>query len=537
MATEFGTTFARTTRPVVMGRQSAVVTGHHLASQIALDALRAGGNSVDAAIAAAAALAVLKPDACGLGSDLFLLYGHRASGQTYALNASGPAPQLASRESLPNATIPTHGIAASTVPGAVDGWQRAVERFGRRSLAEALAPAIALARDGSPISYLFASTLKRNEAALRQRRATAAIFYPRPDTPEAGDILVQSDAGDTLQAIAEFGAPAFYQGAFARALDAYSRKYGGLLRADDLESYESQWLRPLHVAYGGVELVASPPVSVGIVVLEALKVLEHAINGDDYNDVDADFIHLQAESMKLAMSDQLRYLGDPEFTRPEVAARLLDDLYVSARAREVNPSRVHSTSAGDLFARGATDTSYIGVIDGDGNGVSLLQSVFHIFGSGDVVPGTGCIMNNRMAAFSLDPESPNVLEPGKRPMHTLNPLLVLADGEPYMCLGTPGGPSQVHTNAQLLYRVLHRGIDLQSALDAPRWFCTLDNKLHIESSVKAEEVSNLAQRGHEVLSVPPLSAVMGGAGIVRINASGVREAAADPRRESYALAF
>ncbi len=536
MATDFGTPFARRTRPVVMGRHAGIVTGHHLASQIAYDALRAGGNAVDAAIAAAAALAVLKPDACGLGSDLFLLYGEHGSGETYALNASGPAPKRALPQSMAEGRIPIRGIGASTVPGAVEGWQRAVNRFGRRTLAQALTPAIALARNGMPVSQLFAATLTRNEAALRQVPSTAEVFYPQVDTFKAGDVLVQNDAAETLEAIAESGAAAFYRGDFAHSLDAYSRQHGGFLRALDLESYESEWLRPLRVAYSGMELVASPPVSVGIVVLEALKLLDSTVCGQ-YDDVGADFIHVQAESMKLAISDQLEYLGDPHYARADITSRMMDDVYISARAQGIDRSRVHAVRAGDLFANVATDTSYVGVIDGEGNAVSLLQSVFHVFGSGEVIPRTGCLMNNRMAAFSLDPESPNVLAPGKRPMHTLNPLLVLLHGEPYMCLGTPGGPSQVHTNAQLLYRVLNKRLDLQSAIDAPRWFCSLQNALHIESSVDADVLTNLAMRGHEIFPMPPLSAAMGGAGIVRINPLGVREAAADQRRESYALAF
>lgn len=531
----FGTSFALTTRPTIMGRSAAVVAGHQLAAQAGLRLLREGGNAIDAAIAMAAALAVLKPDACGLGSDLFFLYREKKSGEVHALNASGPAPTLSNAESFPEGTIPHLGLRSSSVPGAVHGWERALGRFGRRSLREVLAPAIALAKEGMPISALFASTLAKNESLLAPFAATRSAYYPRGRAPQAGEVLVQADLARTLQSIAEGGAAAFYRGDFAEALDRHSRNVGAYLRKEDLASYESEWREPLRARYRGYELIGQPPVSVGVAVLEAMQILEEFAIAK-LADASSEAIHLQVEAMKIAMTDVRGHVSDPAFVGERAVPEMLDRLYSKRRAEEIDLARAGNFTASELFARAATDTSYAAAIDADGNAVSLLQSVFHVFGCGEVVPGTGAIMNDRMTGFSLDPASPNVLAPGKRTLHTLNPLLALAPDGNVMALGTPGGPSQVYTNVSLLVRTIDYGLDLQRAVDAPRWFLTPGGDLHVETSVAADVRERLTAMGHRVVGFPPHSAAMGGAGIARINAHGVREAAADPRRETYALA-
>jgi gamma-glutamyltranspeptidase/glutathione hydrolase len=496
----FGPLGAQTTRPVVMGRNGIVVAGHHLAAQTGLDTLKAGGNAIDAAIATAAALAILKPDACGLGSDLFLLYSEARTGKTYALNASGPAPQGATLAEYAGG-IPDHGLRASAVPGAVHGWENAIERFGRRSLSDALAPAIALAANGIPVSTLFASILERNAALLGPFPFTTEIFFPRGTAPKAGEVLVQGYAARTLEAIAAGGAAAFYDGPFARALEDYARESNAPMRASDLRDYRSEWRDPVRAAFRDVELIAQPPVSVGIVVLEALRILATTAISS-YEDASGDFIHTHVEAMKLARINLHEQLADPAFA-----------------------------------TKAASDTSYAAVIDAEGNAVSLLQSVFAIFGSAAVIPGTGVLMNNRMTGFSLDPASPNVLAPGKRTQHTLNPLLVHKDGRLLMCLGTPGATAQTYTNALLVMRMVERGYGVQRAVEAPRWFVGTDGNLQIEDSVGAATLDELARRGHQLTVLPRLHPSVGGAGVVRVNEHGVREGAADPRRESYAVAY
>ena len=526
---------AQVTRPVVMGRTGCIVAGHHLAAQAGFEMLLSGGNAIDAAICAAAALAVLKPDACGLGSDLFLLYGDGKTGETYALNASGPAPQTATPQAYKDG-MPESGLLTSAVPGAVHGWENALARFGTRSLADALAPAIELAGAGMPLSHLFAATIARYGRIMNQFPATAAIFRPGGVSPQPGQLLVQADACRTLQAIAAGGAAAFYEGDFARALDAYSRAEGALLRASDLAAYRSEWREPLRMAFRDVELIAQPPVSVGLVVLECLKILESSAIGT-YQDAGADFIHTHVEAMKIATADMRGHIADPAFSSQAPIATLLDPAYAAHRGREIDPARAQSFAAGNLGAKVPSDTSYIAVIDGDGNAVSMLQSVFSVFGSGAVVPGTGVLMNNRMTGFSLDPSSLNVVAPGKRTLHTLNPHMIRKNGRVTTALGTPGGPSQTYSHTLLIMRLIERGLDPQHAVEAARWFVAPDGELHVETSIAADVRAELKRRGHVLAEDPPLSTAMGGAGIARINEFGVREAAADPRRESYALAY
>jgi gamma-glutamyltranspeptidase/glutathione hydrolase len=530
----FGTTHALTTRPIVMGRSSGVVAGHHLAAQAGMHVLRTGGNAMDAAITAAAALAVLKPDACGLGSDLFLVYHDARTGEPHALNASGPAPKLATPAEYPEGIAPL-GIAASAVPGAVHGWQNALERFGTRTLAECLAPAIDLARNGMPVSALFGSTLETNRTKLGSYAGTQAVFYAGDRAPRVGELLVQSDLADVLDEIARDGARGFYSGTFGRALDAYATKQGGFLRLADLEAYASTWAPALHAAYRGYDICGQPPVSVGIAVLEAMQIIAQfdvpAIDPES-----ADFIHLHLEALKLALADMRGNIGDPAFVHTRALETLLDPAYAAQRARDIDMKHAGGALPRDVGATAGTDTSYAAAIDVHGNAVSLLQSVFNVFGSGEVVPGTGALMNNRMIGFSLDPASPNVLAPGKRTLHTLNPFIVRAPDGRVLCMGTPGGPCQTYTNAILMMRVLDHGFDLQRAVDAPRWFLADTQRLQIEDPVPLEVRRELEARGHVLNVVPRHSAALGGAGMVRINPSGIREAAADPRRESYALA-
>jgi gamma-glutamyltranspeptidase len=362
------------------------------------------------------------------------------------------------------------------------------------------------------------------------------VFYASDQLPHVGELLIQRDLADTLEEIARDGAAGFYSGSFGRALDAYATQQGGFLRLADLEAYASSWAPALHAAYRGYDICGQPPVSVGIVVLEAMQILaQFDVASIDPNG--ADCIHLHIEALKLALADMRGNIGDPAFTSARALATLLDPAFAVERARDIDMRHAGAPLPRDLGVTAGTDTSYVAAIDADGNAVSLLQSVFNVFGSGEIVPGTGAMMNNRMIGFSLDPASPNVLAPGKRTMHTLNPFIVRAPDGRVTCLGTPGGPCQTFTNAILMMRVLDHAFDLQRAVDAPRWFLAETQQVQIEEPVPLEARRELEARGHVLNVVPRHSAALGGAGMVRINGSGIREAAADPRRESYALAF
>jgi gamma-glutamyltranspeptidase/glutathione hydrolase len=510
-------------RPVVMGRNAAVSSGHALASQAGIEMLRAGGNAVDAAVATLAALAVVKPEACGLGSDAFLQIYDAASGRVEALNGSGPAPGLATLEACGGA-IPVRGPRAPSVPGAVGAWEAALRRYGTFDLARVLAPAIAYARDGMPVSLHFASMLEHGRASIADD-AWAAVFVPDGRLPRYGESFRQPELAGTLEAIARDGAGAFYRGVFAGALDADMRAHGGFMRLGDLERYAPEWKDPLHVRYRGYDVYEQPPVSQGVIVLEAVKLLE-GFPLREYGDRSADFVHLHTEAVKLAIADRQRYLGDPAFVEAPVE-RLLDDEFIARRRSAIDLQHSTPTPLAAELLRGATDTSYGCTVDARGNGVSFIQSVFEVWGAAYVVPGTGAVMNNRLAGFSHDPRHPNALLPGKRTMHTLNTVLVCKDGTLRWVFGTPGAPAQVQSNAQLLTRVIDFGLNPQAAVEAPRTFWDLGPAV----------MDELRRRGHRVSDIGAWNALTGGMEMIHLNEHGVREAAADPRREGYALAY
>jgi gamma-glutamyltranspeptidase/glutathione hydrolase len=497
--------------------------------------LHAGGNAIDAAVATLAALAVLKPEACGLGSDVFMQIYDAKTGRVHALNGSGPAPALATIEAYGGKRIPKHGPRAVAVPGTVGGWEAALERFGTMPLARVLAPAIALAREGMPVSLHFASVLQSGREAIEHDPGCRAVFFPGGRLPEFGELFRQPDLADSLEAIARDGAAGFYAGRFAEALDADMRAREGLLRRDDLAAYRAEWKESLHVRYRGYDVYEQPLVSQGIIVLEAAKLLE-GFPLAEYGDRSAEFVHLHTEAIKLAIADRQRYLGDPAHVDAP-ADRLLEEDFIAERRRAIDPARVNpSPMAADLLQR-ASDTSYGCAVDAQGNGVSFIQSVFAPWGAAYLVPGTGAMMNNRMMGFSVDPEHPNALRPGKRTMHTLNTVLVCKDGALRWVFGTPGAPAQVQSNTQLLTRVVDFGLNPQAAIEAPRTFWESGAELMVETPYGPEVMEALRARGHHVTDIGKWNSVTGGMEMIHVNAHGIREAGADPRREGYAIAF
>jgi len=517
-----------------MGRSAAASTGHWLASEAALAIMRDGGNAVDGAVAALAVLAVVKPDACALGSDLFLQIFDAATGTVIALNASGPAPALANIEAF-NGAVPLRGPRAVAVPGAVAGWGAALDRFGSLGLKRVLAPAIALARDGFPIGLHLATALAGGNDVLRSDADLARTFLPGDRLPGYGELIRQPALADTLATIAQDGAKAFYTGTFARALDADMKAREGLLRLEDLESYEPQWRPSLHVKYRGHDVFEQPLISQGVIVLEAAKILE-GFPLERYGDRSADFAHLHAEAVKLAVADRQRYLGDPAFVDAPLE-QLLEDDFIEQRRRTIDVQRANPKVPAGALRNALAHTSYGCTVDARGNGVSFIQSIFEVWGSGYMVPGTGTLMNNRMVGFSLDPNEPNALAPGKRTMHTLNTVVVCKGGKLRWLFGTPGAHAQVQANTQLLTRLIDFGQNPQAAIEAPRIFWRGGATLDVESRFGAATLDELRRRGHDVIDLGAWHPDTGGMEIIHINDHGVREAGADPRREGYALAY
>ncbi|HEX7118879.1 MAG TPA: gamma-glutamyltransferase [Longimicrobiales bacterium] len=537
-----------TNRPDVMGMQGAVSSDHPLATAAGYEVLRRGGNAVDAAVTMAAVLAVVRPHMNGVGGDAFALIYDGETGDVSVLNGSGRAGALATAEFIRAAgheRMPSRGALTVTVPGAVQAWADALERHGTISLAEALAPAIRYARGGWPVTSRLHSDIAG--AGRRLNDAGRAIFMPGGAAPAVGSILRNPALAETLEAIARGGADAFYRGPIAERLATFVEAEGGALRAGDFAAHTSTWTEPLRTDYHGYEILAVPPNSQGIAQLIQLRMaaeLDLAAMGHNT----AEYLHTLVEIKKLAFADRDRWVADPAFYDPPIE-RLLAPEYARERLRLIGERALDADSvasgipaAGDVAsgsdAADDGDTVYLTAVDRWGNAVSWIQSLFSSFGSGLVEPTTGIVLQNRGAGFRLDPSHPNGIAPGKRPFHTLTPLLVLRDGRLAFTLGTPGGHGQTQTLLQVLNNVLLFGMTPQEAVEAPRYRSENGRELLLEQWFDGDVVAALEARGHEVRIIPGWVATFGGSQMIRVDpASGARIAAADPRREAYAIAY
>ena len=526
----------RSHRPVVMGTHWMITADHPLAARAGAGVLEAGGNAVDAAVAANLVMTVVRPHMCGPGGDLFALV-HMADGRFDSLNASGRAPQRATLESFADkglSAFPETGPLTPTVPGAVKGWADILVKYGTMGLDSLMADAIDYAENGFPMYPELAAVLEDRKKPLSQSEAAMNVFFPGGGIPEAGTRLVQADFGKTLRLIAENGPDALYRGSLGEALVSFMKKADGLIEESDLAGHTSSWDEPITTGYKGLQVTTTPPNTQGIALLMQAGILEKigldglACNGPD-------LIHTMVEAKKLAFADRDRYVCDPSFhavpvddmLSPDTAARLASKIDKSRAAHMVTPSR---------YTQGGTDTVFLAVVDSDGNAVSMIQSLFEFFGSCVMVPGTGMLLHNRGRGFSLDPEHPNRLEPGKRPYHTLHPAMVLQGDRPHYLLGSPGADGQTQTVMQLLVSMLEYGADEQQAAEAPRWRSNPDGSLWMESRFADETIGELKNRGHNVVVRPEWDSVMGSAQIIRIDKDqGVLHAGADPRRRAYAI--
>ncbi|MBI3090101.1 MAG: gamma-glutamyltransferase [Candidatus Tectomicrobia bacterium] len=517
---------------VVRGRSGMVVSGHHLASFEAASILRQGGNAVDAAVAAGAVLAVVCPDACGLGGDLFMLIYDAAAKTLHGLNGSGRSPAAADRHAFA-AGIPTTGIRAVSVPGMVAAWEAALERFGTRGLADLLQPAISYAAEGFPVYPNLARNVGLVAAHLEQDLGAKATFLPQGRPPQAGEVLPQRDLAATLQLLGSEGSAAFYRGAIAERLVAASREQGGLLSLEDLAEHSCLWQEPLKVDFYGCTVATMPPNSYGVTLLLQLAELE----ADGIAGYEAGSVEMLRRGMQARVHAYLEALGviaDPAAVENEARALLekkIAALRVQGRRGDGMP-RQGRAPAGS----GGSDTSNVVVMDQFGNAVSLIQSVFHFFGSCVAPRGAGVVLNNRMLGFHLDLGHPNCVAPRRRPAHTLTPVMVLRDGVPCIACGTPGGPGQTATLAQFLTRVLACGQDAGEAIAAPRWSVTLDGRFVLEDMMEGAVLSELHRHAHGPLVAPAGSQPFGS--LMAVVDDGVALlGAADRRRDAAACGW
>jgi gamma-glutamyltranspeptidase/glutathione hydrolase len=491
-----------TIRMPVLARQ-VVATSQPLAAQAGLRVLSAGGTAVDAAIATAAALMIVEPVSNGLGSDMFCILwdGKKLAG----LNASGTAPAAWSadyfaarygRNAAGMAHNPMRGWDGDTVPGAIAGWGALHARYGRLNLAEILAPAIDLAERGHPVAPVVAHKWQLATAALADQPGFADSFMPGGRAPGVGDIFRFPAAATTLRKIAAEGTESFYKGEIAAAIAAFAAATGGAMTQADLAGYTPEWVTPISIPYRGYELHEIPPNGQGIAALVALGILQHfdvkALGPDG---IDAQ--HLQIEAMKLAFADLYRYAADGH-AMEITPAEMLAPAYLESRARLIDMKAAAHPRFGLPRTGG---TVYLTAADSDGMMVSFIQSNYMGFGSGVVVPGWGISLQNRGYGFSMDPASPNVVAPGKRPFHTIIPAFLTKDGAPVMSFGVMGGDMQPQGHVQTLIRMLDHNQQPQAACDAPRWKLNRDFTLDVEATMRADIVAGLQARGHRLKSI------------------------------------
>ncbi|WP_369915732.1 gamma-glutamyltransferase [Xanthomonas sp. NCPPB 3005] len=538
------------TRSEVIAPHAMAATSQPLATQIALDTMKAGGSAVDAAIAANAALGLMEPTGNGVGGDLFAIVWDPKTHKLYGYNGSGRSPKsltLAEFQRRGLKDIPPTGPLPVSVPGAVDGWFALHERFGRRPMAQNLAPAIRYAREGHPVAETIAYYWDRSVPRLSQYPGFKEQFTIDGHAPRKGELWKNPNLANTLQQIADGGRDAFYKGPIARTIDAYFKANGGFLSYDDLASHHGEWVEPVSSNYRGYDVWELPPNSQGIAALQMLNILE----GYDFSKIpfgSAEHIHLFAEAKKLAFADRARFYADPAF-QPAPLAKLISKDYAAQRRalismdkalKEVQPGTPKQLEEGD--------TIYLTVADADGMMVSLIQSNYRGMGSGMAPPGLGFILQDRGEMFVLKKDHPNGYAPGKRPFQTIIPAFVTKDGKPWLSFGVMGGAMQPQGHVQIVMNLIDFHMNLQEAGDAPRiqhegsteptgqaTAMSDGGELNLETGFSYDAIRALMRKGHRVIFAD--GPYGGYQAIARDPVSGVYYGASESRKDGQAAGY
>jgi gamma-glutamyltranspeptidase/glutathione hydrolase len=526
-------------RSTVYAPKGIVATSQPLASAAALDVLRRGGNAIDAAVTASAVLSVTEPHMTGIGGDMFAIVWLAREQKLVALNASGRAGSLMTRETLQARGFrpgSQQGVMSVTVPGALAGWEMLLRTYGKRTLAQALEPAIGYARDGFPVSPIIAAQWADETTFLQRDSAAAATYLPGGRAPKASEWFRNPDYARTLQEIAANGIGTFYGGALGRRIVARLSALDGFITLDDLKKNRPTWVTPISVPFGGSYRVWElPPNNQGIAALEMLRILEpYDLRAMGHNS--PAYLHHLIEAKKLAYADLGRFVGDADHLDMP-AEQLLTDEFIAERRRHMNPTRAQErVDPGP--ARTKSETIYLTVADADGNMVSFINSIYDYFGSGVVVPGTGFALHNRGAGFTLTPGLPNTVAPGKRPFHTLIPAFVTQSvngrEQAYMSFGLMGGGVQAQGHVQFLLNHFVFGMDVQAAIDAPRFRHYDGLRVALEAPVSDSVRAALKSMGHVLIEQPPIA--FGGAqAIIRLPRG--YAAGSDPRKDGMAVGY
>jgi gamma-glutamyltranspeptidase / glutathione hydrolase len=520
------------TRSAVRAMNGMVATSQPLASAAGLRILQEGGNAIDAAVAAAAVLCVVEPMMVSPGGDLFAIVWDAKRKELKGINASGRSPQAISIDALKQRGIermPSEGIHTVTVPGAVDGWAKLLERYGTMKLARVLQPAIEYAERGFPVTDVIASDW---QAGLSHKNEPdfAASFLPGGKQPAPGEIFVNKNLAATLKTIAAQGPDAFYRGEIASRIVKFAQAKGGFHTMQDFANQTAIWVDPINVNYRGYTVYEMPPNGQGLAALEMLNILE-GFELAKLGHNSAEYLHLLVEAKKQAFIDRARHIADPAFYQAPLD-KLLSKDYAAEMRKRIDAGRVSDPPATE--PRGGDDTVYLTVVDKDRNVVSFIQSIFSAFGSGLVAGDTGIVLHNRGAGFSFDPQSPNKLEGGKRPFHTIIPAMVFKEGKPWLTFGVMGGDMQAQGHVQVLLNIIEFGMDVQRAGEQPR-FRHFDSGLALESAIGADVRKDLEARGHKMTISP---GGFGGYQAIMIDPkTGALFGGSDPRKDGCAIGW
>src|SRR5580658_1360239 len=528
------------TRSMVISRGGIVATESPLASQAGVRILENGGNAVDAAIAANAMMGVVEPMMNGIGGDLFVIVYDAKANKLYGLNASGWAPKGLTIEFLHKQGLrdmPQTGVHSITVPGVVDGWQKLADRFGRRKLKEDLAAAIRTAQDGFPVPEWDAAYWATEVDLLRTDDAATSLYLPGDHAPKVGEVFKNPDLAVSLGQIAERGRDAFYKGEISKKILDAMKRHNGTMTEKDLADYSSEWVEPISTSYRDWPEYELPPNGQGMAALEMLNIMERFPLGEkDSGFGSTKALHTEIEAKKLAYADMGKFLGDPRGQKIPVATLISKD-WAAERAKLIDPDKAACDIAAGEIASGS-DTTYLTVVDRDGNMVSLIQSNYSAFGSGIVPAGAGFVMHNRGGLFTLDPSSPNALAGHKRPRHTIIPGFA-QNGDKRVAFGIMGGWNQAQAHAQFIANIADFKMNIQAAVEAPRFtkYTFTGCDVEMENRINGKVRDELTAKGHQITVLGTFSSRAGGGqAVLRDFATGVNYGASDPRKDGQAAA-
>ena len=527
-------------RSMVVSRNGIVAAESPLAAQAGARILERGGNAVDAAIATNAMMGVVEPMMNGVGGDLFAIVYDAKANKLYGLNASGWAPKGLTIEYLQKQglrSMPQQGVNAITVPGVVDGWQKLADKFGRKKLAEDLAAAIRTAQDGFPVPEWTAVYWAAEADYLRTDETAAKTYLPGDRAPKVGEVFRNPELAWSLEQIAQHGRDAFYKGEIAAKIVESMKRHVGAMTTQDLSEYSSEFVEPISITYRDWTVYELPPNVQGIAALEMLNIMEtFPLGQKDWSFGSVNALHAMIEAKKLAYADLVKYVGDPRKQKLPVAMMLSKE-WAAQRTKLIDPDHANCERAAGEMPPGS-DTTYLSVVDREGNMVSLIQSNYAGFGSGVVAPGTGFALQNRGGLFSLDPMSPNALAGRKRPLHTIIPTFA-QKGDVRVAFGIMGGWNQSQAHAQFIANLADFKMNIQAALEAPRFskhtFSGCDVMMENRFSQKTRD--ELSAKGHKIDLKGTFSSVVGGGqAVLRDFAAGVNYGASDPRKDGQAVA-